>query len=125
MSLQGNATADVVLRGKINSLNTLVVDAYDIAVKNGFDGTEEEWLASLKGEKGDTGAKGDRGEKGETGGQGIQGVQGVPGYTPIKGVDYYTEAERGAFKTEVLGDIDTALDGILAIQTELIGGDGA
>ena len=28
--------------------------AYDIAVKNGFEGTEEEWLESLKGEKGDT-----------------------------------------------------------------------
>lgn len=38
--------------------------AYDIAVANGFVGTEEEWLASLHGEKG---------EKGE------KGVQGVPG----------------------------------------------
>jgi len=27
--------------------------AYDIAVKNGFEGTEQEWLESLKGEKGD------------------------------------------------------------------------
>lgn len=29
--------------------------AYEIAVANGFVGTEEEWLASLKGEKGDSG----------------------------------------------------------------------
>ncbi len=29
-----------------------VVNAYDIAVKNGFTGTEEEWLASLKGADG-------------------------------------------------------------------------
>lgn len=29
--------------------------AYEIAVLNGFTGTEEEWLASLKGDKGDTG----------------------------------------------------------------------
>lgn len=28
--------------------------AYKVAYKNGFEGTEEEWLASLKGEKGDT-----------------------------------------------------------------------
>ena len=55
MSLEGNATAEVVLRGTINNLDTLVIDAYDIAVKNGFNGTEEEWLASLKGEKGDKG----------------------------------------------------------------------
>lgn len=29
--------------------------AYKVAVDNGFSGTEEEWIASLKGEKGDTG----------------------------------------------------------------------
>lgn len=29
------------------------ITAYGIAVKHGFDGTEEEWLESLKGEKGD------------------------------------------------------------------------
>ena len=27
--------------------------AYEVAVENGFEGTEEEWLASLKGEKGE------------------------------------------------------------------------
>ncbi len=32
--------------------------AYQVAVDNGFSGTEEEWLASLKGDKGDTGATG-------------------------------------------------------------------
>lgn len=30
--------------------------AYGIAVKHGFTGTEEEWIASLKGDKGNTGA---------------------------------------------------------------------
>ena len=29
--------------------------AYQIAIDNGFEGTETEWLASLKGPKGDTG----------------------------------------------------------------------
>jgi hypothetical protein len=33
--------------------------AYDIAVKNGFKGTEAEWLDSLKGDKGDKGDRGD------------------------------------------------------------------
>ncbi len=33
-----------------------VVNAYDIAVKNGFKGTEKEWLLSLQGEKGADGA---------------------------------------------------------------------
>lgn len=29
-------------------------DAYQVATQNGFEGSEEEWLASLKGEKGDS-----------------------------------------------------------------------
>ena len=39
--------------------------AYDIAVANGFKGTESEWLASLKGAKGDKGDKGERGASGD------------------------------------------------------------
>lgn len=41
--------------------------AYEIAVDNGFSGTVEEWLASLKGEKGNTGAKGATGAAGKDG----------------------------------------------------------
>ena len=41
--------------------------AYKIAVKDGFVGTEEEWLASLKGETGETGPQGPRGAQGEQG----------------------------------------------------------
>jgi hypothetical protein len=36
--------------------------AYQIAIDNGFVGTESEWLASLKGEKGDKGDAGDSGD---------------------------------------------------------------
>ena len=35
--------------------NTKCYSAYEVAVKNGFEGTEAEWLESLKGEKGDKG----------------------------------------------------------------------
>lgn len=53
MSLQGNAEG-TALKGKINKLTELHgYSAYEIAVINGFSGTEEEWLASLKGEKGE------------------------------------------------------------------------
>ena len=41
----------------INSL-TQGKSAYEIAVEHGFEGTEIEWLASLKGEKGDSGDDG-------------------------------------------------------------------
>ena len=58
------------LEGTITAFNTYHTDAYAIAVKNGFEGTEAEWLASLKGEKGDRGEKGEKGERGEKGEQG-------------------------------------------------------
>ena len=41
--------------------------AYEIAVENGFEGTEEEWLASLKGQDGEDGKDGAAGEKGDKG----------------------------------------------------------
>lgn len=37
-------------QGRINRLSVLVISAYDIAVKHGFEGTEEEWLESLNGD---------------------------------------------------------------------------
>ena len=40
--------------------------AYEIAVENGFDGTVEEWLASLKGEQGQIGSDGKSGENGKS-----------------------------------------------------------
>ena len=108
------------------------LSAYEIAVKNGFKGTEEEWLESLQGE------------------------------TPVKGVDYWTEEDKAEIQgyidektgsiekdldtfdrriaglesdvaniidvdlpaiREDIGDTETALDRIIAIQNELIGGD--
>lgn len=41
------------------------LSAYQVAVQHGFEGTEAEWLISLKGEKGETGPKGDKGDTGE------------------------------------------------------------
>lgn len=61
--------------------------AYQIAVENGFTGTEAEWLDSLIGP---TGSQGPQGIQGATGIQGIQGVdgpQGVPGANGANGVD--------------------------------------
>jgi len=38
--------------------------AYEIAVEHGFEGSEEEWLASLKGEQGPPGERGADGQDG-------------------------------------------------------------
>ena len=60
--------------------------AYQIAVDNGYVGTESAWVASLKGDKGDTGAQGIQGIQGKQGPQGPKGDkgdQGNDGFTPI------------------------------------------
>lgn len=49
MSLTGKAAANSRLRGKINGLEIIRgYSAYEIALIHGFEGTEEEWLESLK-----------------------------------------------------------------------------
>ena len=53
--------------------------AYDVAKKNGFSGTEAEWLKTLKGKDGQQGATGATGPKGATGLTGATGKQGNPG----------------------------------------------
>lgn len=53
--------------------------AYEVAVANGFVGTEAEWLASLEGEPGPTGPEGPAGPQGLTGPEGPQGPQGPAG----------------------------------------------
>lgn len=53
--------------------------AYQIAVENGFQGTEQEWLDSL------VGPMGPKGDKGDQGLPGIQGIQGPKGETGPQG----------------------------------------
>lgn len=54
--------------------------------------------------------------------------KGDPGHTPIKGVDYWTEEDieeiKSGLNETVLGDIESALDTIIAIQEELINNGG-
>ena len=52
--------------------------AYEIALENGFEGTETEWLESLKGKE---------------------------GYSPVKGKDYYTEEDKSEIKSEIAAEI--------------------
>lgn len=59
------------------------LSAYQVAVQHGFEGTEAEWLISLKGEKGETGPKGDTGSglniKGELDSESQLPQEGVSG----------------------------------------------
>ena len=86
MSLNGNADSQKELRASaknsqeirasVNTLNAIHgKSAYEIAVIYGFEGTEEEWLASLKGE------------------------------TPVKGIDYFTAEDVKNIVDEVAKNI--------------------
>lgn len=55
------------------------LDSYGVAVRNGFAGTEEEWLESIRGPAGDTGPQGPKGDTGATGAQGAKGDTGAQG----------------------------------------------
>ena len=84
--------------------------AYELAQENGFKGSEQEWLESLKGE---VGPQGPQGEKGDVGPQGPKGEKGEDGLTPVKGVDYFTKEEIDEIKyddTAIKDELDTKVD---------------
>ena len=81
--------------------------------------TGEQGPAGPQGAKGDTGATGPQGPAGEPGAQGIQGEKGekgdkgdtgetgAAGYSPVRGTDYWTDAD----KAEIKSYVDTAILG--------------
>ncbi len=69
---------------------TYGASAYELAQQHGYKGTEIQWLASLRGEQGPQGIPG------------VQGPQGPAGRTPVRGVDYFTEADREELVQAVL-----------------------
>lgn len=88
-------------KGDTGSRGAAGKSAYEVALQNGFTGTEADWLTSLKGQKGDagepgaTGAKGDPGEKGDRGEPGTSGEKGERGEKGEKG-DAGTPGKDGA-----------------------------
>ena len=96
--------------------------AYEIWLDLGNEGTEQEYLASLKGDDGYTPIKGVDyfdGIDGKDGEQGIQGVPGNDGYTPIKGVDYFDgiDGKDGNDATVTSSNITDALGYVPANAT--------
>ena len=55
------------------------LSAYELAVNNGFSGSQSEWLASLIGEAGKQGERGDKGADGLPGRDGAAGADGQQG----------------------------------------------
>ena len=57
--------------------------------------------AGPKGEKGDKGDTGDTGATGPAGAAGAKGADGQDGYTPVRGTDYWTQADKDEIKSYV------------------------
>lgn len=82
---------------KINDSGELTID---------IEGNTRNYnVGSVKGEKGD---KGDKGDKGEQGIQGKQGDKGADGYTPLKGIDYFTDDDKAEMVQDVLNALPSA-----------------
>ena len=78
--------------------------AYQVAVDNGFSGTEQEWLNSLQGDQGPAGRDGIDGKDGAPGRDGINGQDGAPGRDGIDGKDGAPGPEGKQGKTGPKGD---------------------
>ena len=65
---------------------------YQLAVADGYEGTYQEWLASIKGEKGDTGAQGEPGKDGQDGHTPVITI-GSDGYWYIDGDNTHVKAQ--------------------------------
>lgn len=110
---------------KINGNVISAVDAksaYVIALEHGFIGSEDEWLASLKGAKGEQGEQGIpgvQGEKGQNGKDGTNGTNGIDGTNGKDGIGI-TNAEINISGELIL----TYSDGTSANLGKVVGVDG-
>lgn len=147
MSLEGKASGYTV-KGKLTGMPDTIrgYSAYEVAVINGFKGTEQEWLDSLDGTKVpqeqlvdavaayfvdnpvEDGLPGHDGttftphvdskgnlswtNDGNKANPETVNIKGDKGDSPVKGVDYFTEAEKSAIAKEAASMVD-ALEGVM------------
>lgn len=72
--------------------------AYEIWLDEGNEGTEQDFLDSLKGVDGIDGRNGT---------DGINGTNGQDGYTPVKGTDYWTNADKAEIVQSAVTQVET------------------
>ncbi len=105
-----------LLESKIAEVNKIIAEgietsqgksAYEIAVENGFVGTEAEWLESLKGEKGTDGKDGINGKDGIDGKNGIDGQDGKDG---TNGKDGQNGADGKNYQVDIIESTETTVE---------------
>ena len=121
--------------GGAGSIDLRTADGY-IQYSNDGGATWENLiaLADLKGEKGETGPTGPQGEtgpQGPTGATGPQGKtgergpQGPAGKTPVKGTDYFTQADKQEIEEDAAALVDLSGKQNKITASGILKGDGA
>lgn len=80
------------------------VNVVTVTLTNGSTSTFEVRNGS-KGSTGEKGNTGEKGEKGDKGDKGDTGEKGEDGYTPVKGTDYFTNADKTELINAVLASL--------------------
>ena len=105
--IKGKIATEESIKGKLNVERGLDgKSAYEIALLHGFEGTEEEWLNSLHGEKGEIGNSGVYVGSGE-----------MPENCYVQ-----IDPDGEPLSYDVLGNIEAALDELHNYAQALIGG---
>ncbi len=109
----GDVSVTILKNDENNEINVAIVrgerglagySAYQIAVRNGYIGTEQEWLTSLNGEDGINGK---------------DGKDGKDGYTPQKGIDYFTSSEIEGIEQECTYDDTNLSNRVESLETTI------
>lgn len=117
-------TADFRTNSEVNGAS-----AYEVAVANGFEGTEAEWIASLKGDQGDAGYTPQKGVDyfdGDDGSDGQDGADGISVTHSWNGTTLTVTSASGTSSADLKGDTGatgaTGADGKSAYQYAQEGG---
>lgn len=93
--------------------------AYELAVDNGYNGTVEEWLLTLVGAPGEDGGKGDQGEQGIQGEKGDKGDQGQKGDQGVGVLSAYVDEDLHLWIVLSNGTkIDAGYVGVTTVEPE-------
>ena len=99
--------------------------AYQIAVDNGYNGTLQQWLASLVGAAGANGTNGTNGANGSNGTNGTNGTNGATWYQGSSAPSSGTGANGDFYLNSTTGDVSQKSSGSWSVVANLKGPAGA
>lgn len=113
----GSVTITDIVMSPVDGGSNVVTfsDGNTLTVRNGSKGS-----AGATGPTGPTGATGPAGPTGATGPAGPQGPTGATGRTPVKGVDFWTDADQESIVQDVIAALGTPVFGRVDAENNII-----